>query len=332
MTELSPTARYVLYDIPRSRIADSSIWFLMLRGLVYPGENGPKDVYETLLPYLNQRPLLDNFDYNYSARPVPTNNDFSRIGVVNEALRHTLIFGGLTPAYAMHLSTLTQVMYGKFLDAQLAGSASLSTSDAMLVHFMAQGIARMASTEGAEEFSPFTTHEHQFIAELVTAVNEKVGALIPSDVSVQHLLTFRGLSLRFLTARVLVLYCECATARHAFRALADDTPLRSQLPPNAQVAADLKASPEHKEQPLFGRLRRDVSVEGLIGTAPLAPIEIPVEFTKMSDTVTNFHEAATAMRDAVELCQLLDCECATARHAFRALADDTPLRSQTRRT
>ena len=72
------------------------------------------------------------------------------------------------------------------------------------------------------------------------------------------------------------------------------------------MAADLRSSEGQKEHPLFGRLRRDASVEGLIGTAPVIPIEIPIQFTQMSDVVTNHLEAATAMRDAVELCTLLD--------------------------
>eukprot|EP01052_Picozoa_sp_SAG31_P027599 SAG31_NODE_2595_length_5421_cov_2.387636_1_plen_358_part_10 len=79
----------------------------------------------------------------------------------------------------------------------------------------------------------------------------------------------------------------------------------SDLPPKAQLPADLLSVSEQSQLPLFGRLRRDASVENLIGDAPVVPIEIPVEFTQMSDTVANHLEAATAMRDAVELCTLL---------------------------
>ncbi|CAN0356075.1 unnamed protein product [Discosporangium mesarthrocarpum] len=51
----------MLKDIPGYRIRDASFWTLAYRGLVHPLEsNGPSDIYERLLPYLNTRPLLSN--------------------------------------------------------------------------------------------------------------------------------------------------------------------------------------------------------------------------------------------------------------------------------
>ena len=137
--QLLKNLSYVLYHIPRARVADSAIWFMILRPLVYRGRNGPSVLYEALLPYLNQQPLLSNHDHNYTSSSLPVNSDFSRIGVVMEALRHTLIYSGLTPAYAMHTSVLTELMFGKFLLAQLKGAGALPTSDAMTVRFIAQG-------------------------------------------------------------------------------------------------------------------------------------------------------------------------------------------------
>eukprot|EP01043_Picozoa_sp_COSAG02_P121316 COSAG02_NODE_58143_length_278_cov_0.849162_1_plen_64_part_10 len=59
------------------------------------------------------------------------------------------------------------------------------------------------------------------------------------------------------------------------------------------------------ELPLFGRMRQDESVEGLIGDKPIPPIELPIELTKVPETVTNHHEAAIAMHHCVEQCNLL---------------------------
>jgi len=55
-TKRSP---FMFFDgIPRSRLADSSFWFMLFRLVVFPhAENTPARLYEVLLPYLNQVPL-----------------------------------------------------------------------------------------------------------------------------------------------------------------------------------------------------------------------------------------------------------------------------------
>ena len=55
----------------------------------------------------------------------------------------------------------------------------------------------------------------------------------------------------------------------------------------------------------FGRLRRDVDIEGLAGDAPVPPIMRPVELTLVPDKVSNFMELTVAMRHALNLCVLL---------------------------
>lgn len=54
-------ASLLLRDVPGYRVRDSSFWTLAYRQLVHARpENGPKHLYERLLPYLNARPLLSN--------------------------------------------------------------------------------------------------------------------------------------------------------------------------------------------------------------------------------------------------------------------------------
>ena len=54
-------ASLMLGDVPGHRLRDSSFWTLAYRPLVHARpENGPKHLYERLLPYLNSRPLLSN--------------------------------------------------------------------------------------------------------------------------------------------------------------------------------------------------------------------------------------------------------------------------------
>lgn len=73
---------------------------------------------------------------------------------------------------------------------------------------------------------------------------------------------------------------------------------------------------ELAELPLFGRFRRDISVEGLIGDAPVPPIQLPIEMSRVGNPVTNHHEAAIAMRDCVELCNLLENQAGRIKNSY----------------
>lgn len=54
---------FVIDEIPVPRLHDSSFWFMLMKLQVWPLDqsiSGPKFVYETLLPYLNDKPLYQN--------------------------------------------------------------------------------------------------------------------------------------------------------------------------------------------------------------------------------------------------------------------------------
>ena len=58
---MKSVASLLLRDVPGYRVRDSSFWTLAYRQLVHARpDNGPKHLYERLLPYLNARPLLSN--------------------------------------------------------------------------------------------------------------------------------------------------------------------------------------------------------------------------------------------------------------------------------
>ena len=272
--ELDKTLSYSLYEIPKNRVVDSSIWFLIFRQMVYPEKsNGPAALYEQLLPYLNQRPLLENMQgtngSSWKPLPISSDRDTSRIGIVLEGLRQTLIFGGLTPHYAHHVSTLVSWTLAQKLEADIRNVAFLPTSDANAVKFMGQGMAKLAARDSESPLSPISVAECQAIARCVKAIEAGAEKHLPSDLPLP---VPDGLS----------------------------DPLASSVLDN----------------PLFGRLRRDVPVEGLIGDAPKPAISIPVCFTQMADRVTTHLEAATAMRDCVELCTLLDYQNDTIKNSY----------------
>ena len=262
--ELEKTLSYSLYDIPKHRVIDSSVWFLIFRQMAYPDKNnGPAALYEQLLPYLNQRPLLSNMQgfvgSNWKPLPISSDRDTSRIGIVLEGLQQTLIFGGLTPHYAQHVSTLVSWTLAQKLEAGLRNVPFLPTSEANVVKFMGQGLAKLAARESESPHSPITVSECQQIAQCVSAILSGAEKFLPSD-----------------------------------------------LPEAVPEGLSEPLSPSVCDCPLFGPLRRDASVENLIGDAPNPAISIPVCFTQMADSVSTHLDAATAMRDCVEICTLLD--------------------------
>jgi hypothetical protein len=272
--ELDKTLSYSLYDIPKTRVIDSSIWFLIFRQMVYPDKNnGPAALYEQLLPYLNQNPLLANIQgfvgSNWQPLPISSDRDTSRIGIVLEGLRQTLIFGGLTPHYAQHVSTLVSWTLAQKLEVELRNVSFLPTSDANAVKFIGQGLAKLAARDSESPLSPISVSECQQIARCVSAIESGAEKFLPSD-------------------------------------LPEGVPEGLSEPMPSSV----------RDYPLFGRLRRDVSVEGLIGDAPKPAISIPVCFTQMADRVTTHLDAATAMRDCVEICTLLDYQKDTIKNSY----------------
>lgn len=68
--------------------------------------------------------------------------------------------------------------------------------------------------------------------------------------------------------------------------------------------------------PLFGRLRRDASVEGLAGVAPPPPIVRPIQFTLVPESVGDFHDVANALRHCHHICNLLENQRSVIRYTY----------------
>jgi hypothetical protein len=79
---------------------------------------------------------------------------------------------------------------------------------------------------------------------------------------------------------------------------------QSCLPPILNLPKSVSAI--DSDHFFMGRLRRDTTVDHLIGDVPIPPILLPVQLTTMSEEVANNHDVAVAMRKCVELCALLD--------------------------
>jgi hypothetical protein len=77
-------------------------------------------------------------------------------------------------------------------------------------------------------------------------------------------------------------------------------------PPLVDVPALQQISAQHGIHRMFGRLRCDVSADAMEGDSSQSTIELPVELTRVGDSVNNNREAAAAMRTCVKLCTRLD--------------------------
>lgn len=87
---------------------------------------------------------------------------------------------------------------------------------------------------------------------------------------------------------------------NAIEASAETIPSKLTL---IQAQSAVKVHAHYYE--LFGRLRRDTSVEHLAGAAVVPPIIRPVELTLVPDRVESYNDVTAAMRHAVNLCSLL---------------------------
>jgi hypothetical protein len=67
---------------------------------------------------------------------------------------------------------------------------------------------------------------------------------------------------------------------------------------------------------LFGRMRRDISVEKLAGKSRVPPIMRPIELTLVPDSVAHFAEVAKAMRHCLNLCVLLSNQRTLVRNSY----------------
>ena len=82
-------------------------------------------------------------------------------------------------------------------------------------------------------------------------------------------------------------------------------PARQEEAPQPLLLGETATREGNADFPMLGRLRRDMSIEHLIGDARLEPILRPIQLTLVADRVNTFNDVTTAMRHSVELCTLM---------------------------
>eukprot|EP01012_Entosiphon_sulcatum_P062087 TRINITY_DN8821_c0_g1_i1.p1 TRINITY_DN8821_c0_g1~~TRINITY_DN8821_c0_g1_i1.p1 ORF type:complete len:4205 (-),score=604.71 TRINITY_DN8821_c0_g1_i1:28-12642(-) len=246
---------FVLEDVPRQRLTDGSFWFLALRLVAYPAkDHGPQQLYGTLLPYLNSRPLMANVNADTTEfRAPPRLGDDWYGWCTLEVMRHILRLGATPSPSIDHAELLFRFGILQIAETEMVGLERISRSEGLLLDLACKHTAAVAASQDP-----------------------------PASVGI--LKTLRA-TLERIQGRA-----------QALQGLNNSV----QQPPKWDVAATGAAA-----FPLFGRLRRDMSVEALAGDARVPPILVPVALTKVQNRVRTFPEATNALRHCLHVCTLL---------------------------
>mmetsp|Transcript_15429 Transcript_15429/g.33214 ORF Transcript_15429/g.33214 Transcript_15429/m.33214 type:complete len:1344 (-) Transcript_15429:16-4047(-) len=255
-------------DIPSWRLCDSSFWFLLFRLKIYSDtSHTAKMLYETLLPYLNSKPLYANKNcFEISSMDLRTQRDVadgSFFHLLKATMRCVLMHIGLNHYQAKHISTLTRLEVCQMLRDDVERIDGLREGDAILIHLACKQLADNGAKQSIEgENSPTSTEHLQEIASLINAIDARISTLLgPLD--------------------------------------------QMRLPPQLSLS-NRGSVPWGACLPMFGQFRRDCSVEYLAGKSTLPPILRPVELSLVPEHVDDFNQVALALRHCVNVCTILD--------------------------
>ena len=291
-----------MQHVPEERISDSAFWFLLFRAHANPkakfggAEAGPRFVYETLLPFLNSRPLLANVTSERQGgwQPLPAGGAAAAPShVAFEAVRHILCYGGLSAANAAHMVVLLRwtIMRMAESDMRIAKEISPSQATYCLPHAHAPHACHMPRRWPWHLLTCCLPAPPALLTSQAAAVRvscQQLGAYaseqtppMPAPLLGPIKATIDSIELKLLTL----------TADHTDPAT---------LPLPSSCVAHGGAC-----YPYVGRLQNDADVERLAGRSKDAPILLPVQLTLVPEVVDSFEAAALALRHCDELCTRL---------------------------
>jgi hypothetical protein len=273
-----------LGDVPQEKLQDGGIWFVLYRLVVFPHASHTSTLfYDKLVPNLNNlRPVTANASDRAQFRKPLRSYDASHGASLCEAVAHAAVLCGSSAAQADAVVCAARLQLLKMAAADCQKSVSISASDAVAL--------------------------------------DEAGRLLASDVAAQ--------AVRPLTP------VQQDMVQDAFQAVAALDALRCAMRRSADVASEVASTraasllthggvtaPGGTAFPLFGRFRRDASVEHLAGGAIVPPIQLPVELSSVPDRVTDYNSAANAMRRCLDVCTLL----ANQAHLIKHTSPTAPL-------
>lgn len=264
--------------VPGHRLQDGAFWFMLLRMISHPGKrNTPETLYGILMPYLNQQPFLSNTSLSDSDWTVLEHSadDIALLRGVGQTVLAAVRFALQRSGMSKIRATTSIAM----LRANLVGMAqhdlelidSLSGSEEVLLN----AVARQAAV-GLSAASAYASTE---------------GAAIGSTEDPVAINLFN--EVKAITNSVVMRV-------HDLR-----EPARREEAPEPLMLGETATREGNADFPMLGRLRKDTSIEHLIGDARLEPILRPIQLTLVADKVNTFNDVTTAMRHSVHLCTLM---------------------------
>ena len=163
-------------SIPASRIEDSTLWFLLFRPAVFSNpSNGPELLFERVLPYLAERPLLRNT--HGRLMPIPAGGDPSQWGGAVEALRCALLTQGSPAANSCEVLLHARLLQLALLDVSVMGT--ISDSDSAMLRLSCRTVAGIAAAEGRREEACIATEELEAVEACLTELEQGIAMAEP---------------------------------------------------------------------------------------------------------------------------------------------------------
>jgi len=269
-----------IWDIPATRIRDSTFWVLLFRMQVYPHKrNNAEFLYTKLLPALNDRPLMANLELGPSEFHEPPDPIAAAtfIDLARLALTSSPVPGSRPSKYAslLLMNAAVELSYQSIADAR---PSSLDPEDTRILKLTGRNLANHSS-----KVDPNTVPD---------------GSLGVALSSTWDLLDRLLKKINFASSKPMDQFSHGLPST----AMTDSFSKGS--------VTSLKTDPGAAAYPFFGRLRRDDYdnvVKALMGDPRQDPILIPSVLTdeKLPAVATDYHTAASILLRVCNACSLL---------------------------
>jgi hypothetical protein len=169
-----------LDDIPIGRLSDSTFWYMLFKLQTWPSQlHTPKFLYETLLPYLNNKPVLCNLDAKDPGDFVRRTN--SPWDAAIESVHYVCRRRGFSPAQVQHIGVVLRWELCRMVADDLRYMQALTGSEVCLIRLACQGLA-MTAAKAAQQPGCVIPNGHLIeLKQCIEAIGKHVQSLpVPS--------------------------------------------------------------------------------------------------------------------------------------------------------
>lgn len=253
-------------NVPRAKLEDGAFWYFLLRQIVYPAaSNGPEVVYNHLLPFLTELPIVAELrEEECDFAPEAINGDRTHARLVfGPALRRALALAGIAEPRAHYLSVHALSGMGSLLSARLLDASH------------AEGYIKKPTVEILQLVARRIEHEASLLSEDACSISEL------------NLLAAAAGELRSATNR----------------AAAPPPPPLQPLVDVAGVGAGGMPADQHPL--FGRLRTDGLNLEALAGREGMARVLRPAELSAVADEVKDVRAALKGLRQCVHVCTIL---------------------------